>query len=472
MFDNLSLRSTILATAAAPIGVLTLVALWSAMSGRIAVAAICAAGAGLTAFIAAQQVGRLTSRVGAVAEAARRLTDHELPALAHGSSHPGRPTSANGDDDLDVDAATTERSSTSFLWPDDELTAVMEAITGITPAVSGLLDHDRSAIDGRVRRIVEALARRTEALLNEQIASIDLLEDTEQQPDRLQQLYRLDHLTNRARRSTESVLVLAEAVPDRPRREPSPIDTVIRVAIGETNAYARIKLATIDPAWVEADASFDLAHLLAELLENATNHSSAPDAADVEVFAVKLATGDYRITVVDHGPGMAEVELASANVLLADPPPFSLEQGSTIGLIVMARLADRLGAIVDLTATPGGGVTAIVTVPDTALVAAPGAAEASVPDRANGNRRRATVESTEGTAPSGDDGFGDTPTEADHAVGLRRRHKPAGSKPLDLGPRLAAADHDPAAVQAVISRYRDGLGGDAAGAGHGGKDRR
>ncbi|MEM9130759.1 MAG: ATP-binding protein [Actinomycetota bacterium] len=482
MFDNLSLRSTMLATAAVPVGVLGLVALWSALSGGVAVAVACVMGAVVTAVVAVRQSRRLTERVATVAESARRLTDSELPALLDEASRPAARSSDQPDDDLDVNAAASERSTTSLLWPDDELTAVMEAITGVTPAVSGLLDRRRAVIDGNLRRVVERLTRRTESLLNEQLAYIDWLEDTEQQPDRLQQLYRLDHLTNRARRSTESVLVLAEAAADRPRSEPSPIDTVVRVAIGETSAYSRIKLAAIDPAWVAAEASFDLAHLLAELLENATGHTA--DGAEVEVFAVRLATGDYRITVVDHGPGMAELELTSANVLLADPPRFSIEHGATIGLTVIARLARRLDAIVDLTATPGGGVTAVVTVPGDALASAPSADAAAADGAATADRRRGATADADPETPTDRDrparpptegrSHADTSVEAPVAVatGPRRRQRSAASRPLDLAPRLEASDHDPAEVQAVISRYRDGLEAEVAGADSPGRERR
>ena len=57
------------------------------------------------------------------------------------------------------------------------------------------------------------LARRNQVLIDRQIEFLDELEATEDDPDQLAQLYRLDHLATRMRRNAESLLVLAGSEP-------------------------------------------------------------------------------------------------------------------------------------------------------------------------------------------------------------------------------------------------------------------
>jgi hypothetical protein len=78
-----------------------------------------------------------------------------------------------------------------------------------------------------------------------------------------------------------------------------------------------------------------------------------------------LAPGDvatYVLSIEDVGIGMSESDLAVANELLAEPPDVDLRR-SRLGFHVVSRLAKRYGLQVKLGSTPGGGVTALVTLP-------------------------------------------------------------------------------------------------------------
>jgi len=72
------------------------------------------------------------------------------------------------------------------------------------------------------------LARRNQTLLDRQIEFIDQLEANEEDPDQLDNLFKLDHLATRMRRNAESLLVLAGATrtaarsSDRPARRGTP----------------------------------------------------------------------------------------------------------------------------------------------------------------------------------------------------------------------------------------------------------
>ena len=55
------------------------------------------------------------------------------------------------------------------------------------------------------------LSRRNTTLVNQQLGLIEALERDEEDPERLESLFKLDHLASRMRRTAESLMVLADA---------------------------------------------------------------------------------------------------------------------------------------------------------------------------------------------------------------------------------------------------------------------
>ena len=184
------------------------------------------------------------------------------------------------------------------------------------------------------------LARRNQTLLDRQIEFIDQLEANEEDPDQLDNLFKLDHLATRMRRNAESLLVLAGAEPPRRRGRPVALADVVRVAIGEVEDFARISLLALDDVTVGGNVAVDLAHLLSELMENAT-HFSPPDTT-VEIVGHRADDG-YTLSVSDQGIGMSADQLAEANTQLARPPLVGLALSRSLGFIVIGRLASRFG---------------------------------------------------------------------------------------------------------------------------------
>ena len=117
------------------------------------------------------------------------------------------------------------------------------------------------------------LARRNQALLDRQIEFIDQLEANEEDPDQLENLFKLDHLATRMRRNAESLLVLAGAEP--PAAGPS--GRARRRGPGRPSARSRTSPGST--CWPSTRChrgrrnAVDLAHLLSELMENATQFS-------------------------------------------------------------------------------------------------------------------------------------------------------------------------------------------------------
>ena len=109
--------------------------------------------------------------------------------------------------------------------------------------------------------------------MEEQLALIETLEHDEDDPARLDHLFRLDHLVTRMRRNGDNLLVLADTVERHRRAEPVQLPDVMRAAMSEVEDYHRVTVgSTVDGSIVGAAAG-DVGHLIAELLDNALRYS-------------------------------------------------------------------------------------------------------------------------------------------------------------------------------------------------------
>jgi signal transduction histidine kinase len=217
-------------------------------------------------------------------------------------------------------------------------------------------------------RIYVNLARRNQSLLHRQIAVIDELERTEEDPETLRRLFTLDHLTTRIRRNAESLLVMAGEGSPRQVSSSVPVADVVRAAASEIEQYARVDIRVADPFEVVGPAVVDVTHMLAELVENAAEYSS-PET-HVTVVSEPTAEG-VAVVIVDRGIGMSPGDLAGANATLASPPELDDQIVRHLGFQVVGRLAAKLGAVVHLQPTEGGGITSVVQLPATLLAAPP-----------------------------------------------------------------------------------------------------
>jgi hypothetical protein len=135
---------------------------------------------------------------------------------------------------------------------------------------------------------------------------------------------------------------------------------VVRAALSEVEDYRRVQLRRLDEAMVAGAAGAELAHLIAELVENALSFSS-PDHA-VEVFGQHTATG-YVLAVLDHGIGMSPEDLARANGRLGGEESFTVAPTRYLGHYVVGVLASRLGVHVRLQEAPLTGIAARISLP-------------------------------------------------------------------------------------------------------------
>ena len=223
----------------------------------------------------------------------------------------------------------------------------------------------QAAVDeAKLRRglndVFRNLARRSQSLLHRQLTLLDQMERRASDPEALDDLFRLDHLTTRMRRHAEGLVILAGAPPGRAWSSPVKMVDVMRGAIAEVEDYARVSVVTRSHAALAGSAAADVIHLLAELIENAATLS--PPYTQVRVSGNTVASG-FAIEVEDGGLGISPARLAELNERLANPPEFNPSDSEQLGLFVVSQLARRHGILVTLKASPYGGTTAVVVIP-------------------------------------------------------------------------------------------------------------
>ncbi len=240
------------------------------------------------------------------------------------------------------------------------------------------LAADEAALRGSVSAMFVSLSRRSQSLLERLLRQIDSLELGEDDPDRLAQLFRMDHLATRMRRNSENLLVLAGHETPRRPSGPVPLVNVVRAAVSEIEQYDRVVFGSQPAIAITGTAVTDTVHLLAELLENATIFSARDTR--VSVAARELEDGAVAITVTDDGMGMTSEQLAEVNQRLADPPAADVAVSRHMGLFAVAHLAARHGLRVEMEAQATGGTIAQVTVPARLAARAAGVAGGSAPE--------------------------------------------------------------------------------------------
>jgi len=233
------------------------------------------------------------------------------------------------------------------------------------PRVNGLVLNirdvtEQAALRTSISDLLHNLARRSQGLVDRQLELIDELERNEVDPDRLDELFRMDHLATRMRRNVENLIVLS-GVDQRRRWSGSvPLRDVVEAAVAEVEDYSRVQVAGVHDLPLAGQAASDVAHLLAELVENATSFSSP--TTTVEVSGGPTGNG-YVIEIEDHGIGMSDIELDEANRRLAEPLAADVAVSRMMGFHVVGRLAARHGIRVQLRHCWFGGVTALVLLP-------------------------------------------------------------------------------------------------------------
>ncbi|MGH3302421.1 MAG: sensor histidine kinase [Streptosporangiaceae bacterium] len=231
----------------------------------------------------------------------------------------------------------------------------------------GVVQHAavQAAVDeARLRRgisdVFRNLAGRSQSLLHRQLTLLDGMERRANEPEQLEDLFRIDHLTTRMRRHAEGLIILSGDTPARGWRQPVPLIDVLRAAVAEVEDYTRIRVLCRTGASVAGHGVADVIHLLAELAENATVFS--PPNTPVRMQGDMVGRG-FAIEIEDRGLGISAARLEEINTNLANPPQFDLSGSDRMGLFITGQLAQRHDIKVTLRPSVYGGTTAIVLIP-------------------------------------------------------------------------------------------------------------
>ncbi len=293
-----------------------------------------------------------------------------------------------------------------------------------------LLAGDEARLRILVNDMFETMSRRNRSLVDQQLSLIDRLERDEQDPERLDSLFRLDHLAARMRRNGANLLVLSGAQLTGGQRGPVPLSTVIDAATSEVEDYRRVETVKMLDAAVIGAAAGDVIHLLAELIDNALRYS--PPAAPVRVEVVRPSAAGVLIQITDSGLGMTDGDRRIANMRLRAGGEVTPENARHMGLFVVSRLADRHSLRVRLrgsaTEDVDSGTTAEVYLPPTVLAAA-GEDDAAPPAATRGSDRSAAAEAA--AHKGSEDGDG---AFAESSIGSSDRNG-SHTSPVSLLPR-------------------------------------
>ena len=219
----------------------------------------------------------------------------------------------------------------------DEFSELQRSLNKIRESADQVSKEQAETLQSGIADMFVNMARRNQTLLDRQLQVIDELEAEERDPDRLGQMYRVDHLATRMRRNAESLLVLAGHTQTRRRGAPVDLREVVRVAIGEVEDYRRIIPIALDEIPVAGHIAQDLAHLLSELMENATQ--SSPPGTVADVLGIADADGSYSLQVIDRGTGLDEgtargpesAPAKSAHQQLGDVPQYGSHRCRSTG---------------------------------------------------------------------------------------------------------------------------------------------
>lgn len=215
-----------------------------------------------------------------------------------------------------------------------------------------------AAAGGTTDGLVDTIGRQFDDLARQQLTAVERLRVA---PGDLRALDGASKVALRTRRKAASLQILATGGPsDTAGRDATdePVAEVLRRALADSDQAHRVDVSSLHDATIDRVAVADVAHLMAELIDNAVAGSTEP----VTVLG-RRAHDSYVLSVVDEGPGLSAEERRQANARLSDPPPLGGDGTEAFGLSVAGRLAARHGIVVQLLEAATDGLVAKVRLP-------------------------------------------------------------------------------------------------------------
>ncbi|MGW4373526.1 sensor histidine kinase [Streptomyces albidoflavus] len=331
--------------------------MWTA-GGELVLVVLTLVGAVVVAF----RLGRvMIRRLHGLRNAARGVAQVGLPAVMSELSQPGA-----------LRGATPEQVARRTGDPvevtgEDEIGEVGEAFNAVHHEAVRLAAQ-QAYVHAQFAETLVGVARRGAQLTSIMVSELDTVQRDEADPERMRTLFALDHLAVRMERNTNNILVLGGYGHGRVRTDDVDCSTVVMAAAQQIERFERVSLGVVETdVGIAARAVHDVAHILAEILDNATRFSSPDSPVGVTVWRLGAQAV---VQIVDEGVGIPADRRAVHNAALREPQAGVGDVGDVrfMGLHVVARLAARHGIVVELRDSSGPGTIAEVTLPAGVLV--------------------------------------------------------------------------------------------------------
>jgi signal transduction histidine kinase len=295
----------------------------------------------------------LTRSLGRLRGEAMEVAAHRLPRMV-------AELGVDNADRATIERVVAEAAEPIPLDGSDEVGQVAAAFNLVLQAAARTAG-EQAALRAAVGAILFALARRLQRRSDAMMATLDVLERAEENPDRLKRLFELDHVATVGRRLIASLQILAGGQAGRVRAGSVALPDLLRAAQQEIEQYQRVEFRDVDPdVWIDGAVADELIHLLAELLDNATSFSPPETMAIVDARAVADL---LHVQISDQGTGMGVTEMDAIRDRLAHPRRLDERATRHMGLPVVGAIAERLGVTVDYRSVRGDGTRVDLTVP-------------------------------------------------------------------------------------------------------------
>ena len=212
----------------------------------------------------------------------------------------------------------------------DEIGRVARAFDQVHAEAVRLAGNE-AQLRGSLNAMFISLSRRSVPLIDRLARMIDVMEQNEDDPDQLANLFSMDHLVTRMRRNSENLLVLAGEEPVRKWTDSVPLTDVARAAASEIEQYSRVALDVQPGIMISGQAAADVVHLLAELIENATLFSPQEHPGPRHRHGAEQRR--RALEVRDDGVGVSPNRLADMNWRLDHPPGVDVSISRHMGLL-------------------------------------------------------------------------------------------------------------------------------------------
>jgi signal transduction histidine kinase len=314
-----------------------------------------------------------------------------------------------------------------------------------------MLAAGEAGLRSQVSQMFVTLSRRNTSLINQQLGLIERLEQDEEDPKRLESLFRLDHLAARMRRTADSLLILADAPTATATVHGLSVSDALQAATSGVQDYQRVRIRSANPMRIDDSAAADVVHLLTELVDNALTYS--PPTSTVTVGSTTTREGVV-IEIADTGLGIPAEQLATTNRTLGSGGEVTPDTARRMGLFVVSRLSQRHGLTTSLRVNDEGGTTATVVLP--AAILPDMVPPPAVKPRATVPRLNAPKPGTR--APEKADGMSEKGGPPSDKTDLQRAKAGRRPKKVDRKPVPVKAKDEPSVTMDIEARIDAALG--------------